>query len=202
MIKCTIFDLGKVIIFFDNFIFLKKLEKYCSFSAMDIHKKVLVNQKLLRSFDLGEINSGEFYRAAVKVVNARNIDCETFFTFYNDVFSLNPPVYQILMDLKTKCRLVLLSNTDVERFGFIKKKFPEILVFDEYVLSYEEGFIKPQPQIYGIALEKANANADECVFIDDRKENIEAAKKFGINTILFDPQKDLRSEFGKLGLII
>ena len=88
------------------------------------------------------------------------------------------------------------------RFGFVKKKFPEILIFDEYVLSYEVGFMKPHPQIFKEALRKARAEAEECVFIDDIEGNIEAALSLGINTILFGPKTDLEAELQKKGLIL
>jgi FMN phosphatase YigB (HAD superfamily) len=94
----------------------------------------------------------------------------------------------------------LLSNTDTMRFGFIKRKFPEILIFDEYVLSFEVGFMKPHPQIYKEALERAGFRAKECVFIDDREENIEGAAKLGINGIHMGPQTDLEVILKEKGL--
>jgi len=102
--------------------------------------------------------------------------------------------------LKKNYRLVVLSNTDTMRFSFIKKKFPEILIFDEYVLSFEVGFMKPHTQIYKEALKKAEFPAKECVFIDDREENIEAAAKLGINGIHLGPQTDLEAILKEMGL--
>ena len=86
------------------------------------------------------------------------------------------------------------------RFGFIKKKFPEILIFDEYVLSFEVGHMKPHPLIYIKALEKAGVKANESIFIDDIKENIEAAQNLGIGGILFGPQTNLEAELREKGL--
>jgi HAD superfamily hydrolase (TIGR01509 family) len=141
----------------------------------------------------------DFYIRVIEKLEAR-IDYDTFFSIYNDVFSLNPPVLQIMKRLKRNYRLVLLSNTDIMRFGFIKKKFPEIMIFDEYVLSFEVGFMKPHPQIYKEALKKAGFGARECVFIDDREENIEVAAKLGINGIHIGPQTDLEAILKEEGL--
>ena len=60
--------------------------------------------------------------------------------------------------------------------------------------------MKPDPQIYQIALKRAKARAGECVFIDDLEENIEVAAKMGIHTILFKPQTDLEAELRSLGI--
>ena len=75
-----------------------------------------------------------------------------------------------------------------------------MFIFDDYVLSFEAGYMKPDLRIFQIALERAKARAGECVFIDDLEENIEAAAKMGIHTIHFKAQTDLKTELCKLGL--
>ena len=199
MIRCVISDLGKVIIFFDNNIFFKKISDYSPYSKEKIQELAFAHFYLVELFDKGEITPQDFHARVIQKLEAR-IDYDTFFSIYNDVFSLNPPVLQIMERLKKNYRLVVLSNTDTMRFGFIKKKFPEILIFDEYVLSFEVGFMKPHPQIYKEALKKAEFPAKECVFIDDREENIEAATKLGINGILLGPQTDLEAILKEMGL--
>lgn len=199
MIKSIISDLGRVLVFFDNNIFFCKIANYSPFSADQIAEIALANHELVHSFDTGKITPGNFFRESIKSIKAE-IDHDTFFSIYNDVFSPNMPVFEILKKVKSKCRLVLLSNTDVMRFGFIKKKFPELLIFDEYILSYEAGYVKPHPQIYWKALEKAKAEAWECIFIDDRKENVEVALNIGLNAVLFDPETNLEEELEKCGI--
>ena len=48
------------------------------------------------------------------------------------------------------------------------------------------GILKPDPRIYGIALEHLGVRADECVFIDDQPFNIEGAQQAGLQTVWFD----------------
>ncbi len=193
MIRSVISDVGKVIIFFDNRIFFRKMAEFCSYSAEEIAEMVHLHFDLIRSFDSGSVSPEEFYNRVIKILNA-DIELEDFFPIYNDIFSLNLPVLNTLKRLKPKYRLLLFSNTDVIRFGFIKKRFPEILIFDDYILSYEVGFLKPQPEIYKHTLKKARALPEECLFIDDREENIEAARIFGIQTIHFTPKTNLEDE--------
>ena len=199
MIKSVISDLGKVLVFFDNNIFFCKIANYSPFSADQIAEIALANHELIHSFDTGKITPGHFFRESIKILRAE-IDHNTFFSIYNDVFSPNMAVLKILKKVESKCRPVLLSNTDVMRFEFIKKKFPELLIFDEYILSYEAGYVKPHPQIYWKALEKAKTEAWECIFIDDREENVEAALNIGLNAVLFDPETDLEAELEKYGV--
>jgi HAD superfamily hydrolase (TIGR01509 family) len=195
----VISDLGKVIIFFDNNIFFEKIADYSPHSKEEIRELAVAHFELVEFFDKGEITPQDFHAQVIQKLEAR-IDYDTFFSIYNNVFSLNPPVLQIMKRLKGNYRLVLLSNTDTMRFGFVKKKFPGILIFDEYVLSFEVGFMKPHPQIYKEALKKAGFPARECVFIDDREENIEAAAKLGIKGIHLGPQTHLESVLKEAGL--
>lgn len=199
MIRCVISDMGRVIIFFDNSIFFEKMEKYCPFSREKIAKMAFGNLELVHSFDRGEINPKEFYMQVIKKLKAR-VEYDDFYAIYNDIFSLNAPVLSVLKRLKSKYRLVLLSNTDIMRFEFIKRKFPEVMIFDEYVLSFEEGIMKPHPRIYLEVLRKAGVEARECVFIDDRKENIQAATGVGIKGVLFEPQTNLEVVLREMGL--
>ncbi|MFP4082809.1 MAG: HAD family hydrolase [Candidatus Aminicenantes bacterium] len=198
-IRSVISDLGKVIIFFDNDIFFKKMTHYTSLSVQQIKEMVTENFGIVESFDRGEITSEQFYHQVAEKLQAQ-IDYTIFYEIYNDVFSLNHPVLDILKKLKTECRLVLLSNTDNQRFGYIRERFPEILIFDHYVLSFEVGAMKPHPKIYQVALEKAEAAAEQCLFIDDREENVEAALELGMTCIHFTPQTDLAAELHRKGL--
>lgn len=201
MISTVISDLGKVILFFDNHIFFRKLAGYCPFSAQDIAARVHWHRDLIRAFDTGEIGPADFYGEVMQKLDA-DIGQDAFFRIYCDIFSLNPPVLDLLRRLKTGYRMLLLSNTDVERFSFIKKKFPEIFIFDDYVLSYEVGYLKPHPRIYKEALVKADVRAEECVFLDDLPENCEGARDVGMNAILYEPHTDLAAELKKMNVII
>jgi epoxide hydrolase-like predicted phosphatase len=199
MIRCVISDLGKVILFFDNDIFFKKIAEYSPFSKEEIAALTSAHFKLVEYFDKGKMTPEEFYRRVTKTFKAK-IDYENFYSIYNEVFSPNPPVLELMKKLKRNYRMLLLSNTDVMRFGFIKKKFPEILIFDEYILSYEVGLMKPDLRIYQKALKKAGAEARECVFIDDINKNVEAAIKLGIHGIQMQPETDLEAVLQDMGL--
>jgi putative hydrolase of the HAD superfamily len=197
----VISDLGKVILFFDNSLFFRKMAEFCPYSAQDIAERVHRHKSLIRLFDTGKIEPEEFYKQATLRLEAK-IPQDTFFRIYNDVFSANPPVLNLLKRLKTNYKLILLSNTDVQRFGFIKKNFPEIFLFDDYVLSCEVGYMKPHPEIYTIALNRARVPAEECVFLDDLPENIEGAQRLGMKAILYGPQTDLEYGLKQMGVTI
>ena len=101
MIKCVISDLGKVILFFDNHIFFRKLADYCPYSARDIAERVHQHRDMIWSFDTGKIEPADFYGEAVRSWKPKS-GRKIFFRIYNDVFSLNPPVLDLLKRLKIR----------------------------------------------------------------------------------------------------
>jgi len=200
MIRAIISDMGMVVLWFDNDVFIRKLAVSATVPEDRIKEAAHWNMDLLTEFDKGTISPGDFYRRVVRAVGSGIGEAE-FNAIYNDIFRLNPPALDVLREQKAAGRtLVLLSNTDVLRFGHIRRTYPEILIFDDYVLSYELGMVKPEPRIYLEAARRAGCRPEECVFIDDIPENVAAAMKLGMAGIVYRPETDLASELEKLGL--
>jgi len=201
MIRAVISDLGRVVLWFDNNIFLAKLAALAARPFDEVKAAVHGNLELIRRFDLGRLTAEDF-RRSVCAAAGTDVDYETFYAIYNDIFILNPPAVDVLRRIHAASyKTALLSNTDPERFGFVRKKFPEILFFDDYVLSYELGLAKPERAIYLEAARRARCRLDECVFIDDMEENVRSAVEAGLSGIHFRPETDLEAELKKLGLV-
>ena len=61
--------------------------------------------------------------------------------------------------------------------------FPFLNMFDDIIISGKEKMIKPNRQIYELAINRFNLNPKYCVFIDDKIQNIDAAKDLDFQTI-------------------
>jgi putative hydrolase of the HAD superfamily len=57
--------------------------------------------------------------------------------------------------------------------------------FDAVVVSGEIGYAKPEPRAYEITAEHLGARMDECIFIDDREQYVEAARAVGMQAMLY-----------------
>lgn len=83
-------------------------------------------------------------------------------------------------------KLILLSNTNALHISWVKAQvsFYEDFksCFNEFYLSHEIGLRKPNANIYEFVLQENNIIASESLFIDDTKENTDAASKLGIHT--------------------
>ena len=104
-----------------------------------------------------------------------------------DIFDESIEVLRLLKDKNYKC--YVLSNWSAETFEGIPIDYPFMQLFDGLLISGEDKLIKPNQAIYQLAKKRFNLDPEETVFIDDKKENIEAAKKLGFLTIhLTDPE--------------
>ena len=114
-------------------------------------------------------------------------------------FLCNIPDYKIelLLQLKKKFRLLLLSNTnplhieisardEFARFGQTMQS-----LFDKCYFSYEMKMVKPDAEIFEALLADAGLTAEECLFLDDGEKNILQAEKMGIQTYHVNVNEDL-----------
>jgi HAD superfamily hydrolase (TIGR01509 family) len=201
MIRAVISDLGRVVLWFDNAIFLRKLAERAGKPFAEVKAAVHGGLELIRRFDGGAVTPREFHERIMEIVGA-DIPYGLFYEMYNDIFSLNAPAVDVLARVKAAgYKTLLLSNTDPERFAFVRRRFPEVLFFDRYVLSYELKLLKPDPAIYLAAARLADTPPQECVFIDDMEENVKGAVDAGLAGIHYMPTTDLAAELVKLGLI-
>jgi HAD superfamily hydrolase (TIGR01509 family) len=200
MIRTVVSDLGRVVLWFDNNIFLRKLAGLTGKPFDSIKASVHGNLELLRQFDSGGLSPAQFHEQITGLAGVE-VSYDAFYEIYSDIFSLNPAAVDVLARVKAAgYRTVLLSNTDPERFGFVRRRFPEILFFDDYVLSYELRLLKPDPAIYLEAARRAGSPPGECVFIDDMEENVRAAVGAGLRGVHYLPGTDLAAELRALGL--
>ncbi|HET9910044.1 MAG TPA: HAD family phosphatase, partial [Anaerolineales bacterium] len=93
------------------------------------------------------------------------------------------------------------SNWSAETFPYARAKYDFFELFDDMVISGEVGFVKPEPEIYQVLLNKVGRPADECLFIDDSLPNIQQANKIGFATIHFQSPSQLEEELKQLQLI-
>ena len=63
-----------------------------------------------------------------------------------------------------------------------RSQFPEL--FDGVVISAEEGIHKPQPEIFLLGAERIGLAPEDCVFVDDLRENCDGAEAVGMTPVL------------------
>jgi len=110
---------------------------------------------------------------------------------------------ELLKQLKErgKHKLLGLTNWSHETFPVALERFDFLSWFDGIVVSGVEKMKKPDARIYQLTLDRYHVKAENAVFIDDKKENIDAAINEGIHGIHFTSAKELRQELTHLKVL-
>jgi putative hydrolase of the HAD superfamily len=104
--------------------------------------------------------------------------CETFITM-QETIGLLPKIKELGHGL------YYLSNMHKETRDYLLENHDFFNMFDGGVFSCDVCVIKPSPEIYRHFLQKYKLKPDECIFFDDMDENVSAAEKEGIKSVLF-----------------
>lgn len=73
---------------------------------------------------------------------------------------------------------------------------------DGQIISYQHNVVKPEKEIYELLLHKFSLDPNECLFIDDKLENVEGALHAGIDAIQFISLDDALSKMREKGVRI
>lgn len=96
--------------------------------------------------------------------------------------------------------LYVISNYGEYTKERTRKEMPFLKYMDGVVFSCDVKYIKPEPEIYQILLERYQLTAEECVFIDDMEANCLGAQAQGMHAICFKSFKQAAEELEKLGV--
>ncbi len=135
---------------------------------------------LLRKLERGELTEDEFSPLFGAVIGVENTD-----DLVNRLFAGMGPDEAMIEAVKRAKRggikTGLISNS-WGRGRYDREAFPEM--FDGVVISGEVGLHKPDPEIFLMGAERIGVPVEECVFVDDLRENCDGAAAVGMTPIL------------------
>jgi putative hydrolase of the HAD superfamily len=195
MIKNVIFDVGGVLVDFRWRALMADL-------GMPIERQDEFEKKVFGSKWWAELDSGalaeEYVVGKLRESISEHIDAFELIWANQEYLVESFDYSPIWMDeLKAKgLKIYLLSNYPKSIFSLHeeKGKFNFIDRIDGKVVSGFVGMAKPDEDIYRCLVDKYGLKAEECVFIDDREENIQTAKALGMKGIVFKDYEQARAE--------
>ncbi len=188
MIKTIIFDFGDVFINLDKPAIQKELSLLGKISPPQI-------QEINIPYETGKISTSECVNAFQKILT-KATEKEIINAWNSILLDFPEHRLQFIKDLAItkKYTLILLSNTNELHINWVKKHVPFYNIFkscfDYFYLSHEIGLRKPEVSIFEFVLKQHQLNPLETLFIDDTKENTNAAKKMGIRVWNNNPKND------------
>ena len=145
----------------------------------------------------GLITAAEFRNDVRKLTSKPLTDTQINEAWNSFLVGIPTKKLDLIIELRKKFRVVLLSNTNIIHFPDTVARFFNFNgmstsdYFDKCYLSYEMKMAKPDEEIFNALLEAEQVSANECLFLDDGQKNIEQAAKLGIQTYLVKTGEDL-----------
>ena len=190
MLKNIIFDFGDIFINLDKKLFAEELQKiHISQESEDL-------QPILKHYEMGLVSTDKFLTFFEERLH---VSQDKLKRAWNSILLDFPKerlrFIQNLSESK-KYRLFLLSNTNDLHISWIQKNWGMEqynafkICFEQFYLSHEVNLRKPNNNIYEFVLTTNDLAPKETLFIDDTKENTDAAKALGIHIWNLKPGKE------------
>lgn len=159
------------------------------------------HEMVVSSFERGKITLEEYLDRTV-FYRARPFTRDAFREF---MFSLSQPYPDVLAFAQSladsgKYFMGTINNESRELNYLRIEKFGLRKLFRVFFSSCFVGLRKPERDIYRLALETTQIEAETCCFVDDRALNLECAQKLGMHTVEMRQLEQLRSDLMKLGI--
>lgn len=200
MTRALLFDMGNVLIPFDIHRGYGELARHSGLPPEEVAVRIR-ESGLYNRYESGQVETEEFLELFSRLLGL-NLSLEEFREVWNAIFLPETATSeQLIVQLKQRYRLVLLSNTNELHYGWLRERYSILNHFDDYTLSYEEKAMKPEERIYRAAVEKAGCTPAECFFTDDIERYVEAARSFGIDAETFTGEANLRQHLTVRGIL-
>ena len=192
-IENIIFDLGGVILDIDYNLTRKGFEDLGVKHFDEMYSQANANH-LFQKLETGHISNDEFFKELSSVTNLGLTPQQIRTAWDAMLLEFRESSLKFLQEIKAKYKSYLFSNTNfihMEAFQKIFHNKERLHPFDDYFdkafYSCQMGLRKPDTESFHWILDHLDIKAEKTLFIDDSIQNIEAAKKVGLQTVHLEP---------------
>lgn len=194
-IKALILDYGEVLCFRPQ---ASDLQKIARFFHLDLRKFQSLYSESRDLYDQGLINGDEYWADFARKAGTTLAESDLQHIQALDIAAwsqTNPRMIEWLQAVHNfGMPTALLSNMTHDMKPYMLANFAWLSAFDHLVFSCDLKQIKPHPPIYLHCLQKLRSSAEETLFIDDRRINIQGAREIGLQAVLFEGMDKLRHD--------
>ena len=195
-IRAVLFDYGLVLSGPPDLIARRRMETILNTTHSDLHAAYWRHRD---DYDLGVLNGVSFWRKVGAEVAHPPTDDELAQLLQADVdlwTQPNQPMINWAAALQTASMSTgILSNIGDAMETGIVARFPWVAGFTYCTFSHRLGIAKPDERIYRHAIASVGEPADATLFIDDRIENVEAARAVGLHAVQYSSHEEFLRAF-------
>lgn len=195
-IKLIIWDFASVILQPAKGSFLSLLAERLDAPQEEVKRALHSRQNEL--WNLGEIDDDSFYTFLLHELNMPVEKKSILAKFVWKDFYIIPELVKYIRDMRKTYTTALLSNFPHHFHDFTKTVWDISGAFDHIFVSCDIKLLKPDPRAYKYVLGKTGFQANEAIFIDDRKANTSSAEKAGIKSIVYQEKTQVIADLEKI----
>lgn len=181
-LNACIFDIGNVLVRFEPGRAERNLARLGDVS----NAKAREISALGSVYERGGLERGEFLGRVRGILGHAGPD-EDLVRAWQEMFSPNVPMWELVEKLHGKHPLYLLSNTNCLHHEYLVREYPIFEKFADGVFSYRARMSKPERGIFELAIRQFGVDPQTTAYIDDLGANVEAARAAGLLAFQYDP---------------
>ncbi|MBO6108022.1 MAG: HAD family phosphatase [Eubacterium sp.] len=199
-IKNVIFDVGDVLVSFRYMDYMREL-------GFDIETAEFIRDNIIltdfwKGLDAGREDIDDAAAKFSSLYPEFEHEIRSFWENIADIVSEYDYSAPLIKKLKDRgYRVYLLSNYPDKLADMHWSQFSFLDMTDGYIISAKVKLAKPDPAIFHLLMDKYDLDIKECLFIDDNKDNIEAANRLGLANILFTGYDNMISDLREMKIM-
>jgi len=196
-IRAVFWDLGGVLVRTEDHTSRENLAIQLGMSRPELENLVFAGDSGQRA-QLGEINVKQHWQNLGSILG---LSLEEMVLFQRDFWGgdrLDTALIEYIRALHTHHKIGLISNAFSDLRLLLTNVWNIEDAFDGMTISSEVGIVKPDMQIFQMALEQLDVNPQESIFIDDFPHNVVGARNINMHAIHFQTRDQTLSELENL----
>ncbi len=156
--------------------------------------QMMLRSPYFREAVAGRATGEELWRDIALSIGESPDNWSLLVDIHQSMFVLNTHLLAFLRSLRPRYQIAILSNAPFDVRAWITGAFHLEREVDRIIISAEEGYHKPQPEIFRIALDRLGVRPEEALFIDDEARYIASAQALGMSAVQFNETTQTISE--------
>ena len=182
--KAVIFDLGNVLIPYDHRRTVAAVASLCQCDAKLVEELLAATSD---DFGLGRLAPADLCaQMLARCAAPANVRCDDLYGAFCAGVGRNDAALAYAVELQRRPAVTVgvISNTNAVHVAWLDEHLPELAELDLVMMSNEVNLLKPDPEVFLLALELLEVGAGDALFVDDQPVNVAAAAALGIHALL------------------
>ena len=181
-VEAFIFDIGNVLLRFRP----GQAEEALARLGLSSLPDLAALQDLGLRYERGALDRAGFLSALRDILGHAGPD-EDLTRAWQEIFQPNEPMWRLVEALHGHYPLYLLSNTNCLHHEYVAREYEVFEKFADGVFSYRAKLMKPEPEIFALAIRQFGVEPGSTVYLDDLSANVEAARAAGLRAFQYHP---------------